>query len=296
MRRKKIRTLPVVILSALALLLAISFGGPTAEVSFYAFDVGQGDSFLVRLPGDFNLLVDAGTKKSARSLVSKLRALGVGKIDLFVATHPHEDHIGGAVDVVGAFDVRRVWDSGYNHGSAIQRDMLQTIRGKNTRYGRPRVGFIQKAGGAAIEVLAPDKLISGTASDANNNSLVLLVTYDQVSFLMMGDIEAPGRRAAGKFPRATVLKASHHGSRNGTDDALLRSVSPEVVILSYGRGNSYGHPHKETMERIRRAGARAYATVGGDIKITTDGKTYRVEQGANNHGVEWREKILQFIR
>lgn len=246
-------------------------------LSFYAFDVGQGDSILFHFPGGENVLIDAGTRKSAKSLFMKLKQLGVRKIDILVATHPHEDHIGGMKEVIGAFEIGKIWDSGYNHGSQMQREMLEEIKRRKIRFGRPRAGFIERIGDAEIEVIAPKRQISGTNSDANNNSLILKITYGRISFLMMGDVEERGRDSAGSFPRSVVLKASHHGSRNGTDEKLLSEVKPEVAILSYGRGNPYGHPHKEVLKLFRDHRVKVYATVSGDIIMTTDGKSYSVK-------------------
>ncbi|MDR1515683.1 MAG: MBL fold metallo-hydrolase [Synergistaceae bacterium] len=247
-------------------------------LSFYAFDVGQGDAFLFHFPGGENVLVDSGTKKFAGKLVSKIRALGVRKIDLVVATHPHADHIGGMKDVINAFEIGKVWDSGYNHNSPLQREMLEAIRDKKIRFGRPKHGFIEKIGDAGIEVLAPRKPISGTDSDPNNNSLVVRVVYGEISFLMTGDIEEAGRESAGPFPKSTVLKVAHHGSHNGTDDKLMRGVRPEIAILSYGKKNQYGHPHGSVLKLLEKYKTRVYATEGGDITITTDGKQLNVSQ------------------
>ncbi|MDR1483081.1 MAG: MBL fold metallo-hydrolase [Synergistaceae bacterium] len=250
-------------------------------VTFYAFDVGQGDSLLFHFPDGSNMLVDAGTRKSARSLVSKLRKAGVKNIDILVATHPHEDHIGGMELVLKSFSIGKIWDSGYNHGSSVQASMLQTIRELGIRFGRPRAGLKEEHGGAVVEVIAPVNPISGSASDANNNSIVLRVSYGSVSFLLMGDIEREGRGAIKKFQESAILKVSHHGSSNGTDRRLLDQVKPKAAILSYGRGNSYGHPHKEVTRLLERFSVTSYATVDGDIKITTDGNTYSVSQESN---------------
>ena len=250
----------------------------TEDLTFRAFDVGQGDSFLFSFPDGSNMLVDAGPRKTRKELVSKLRGLGVRSIDILVATHPHEDHIGGIPEVIRSFPIGKVWDSGYVHGSNLQKEMLELIRKKQIRFGKPRAGFTEERGGARIEVLAPARLISGTASDANNNGLILRVSYGEISFLLMADVEEPGRARIAAFPRSTILKASHHGSRNGTDDELLRQTEPEVVILSYGKGNSYGHPHKETRGRLSRARIKSYATADGDIEIVTDGEVYSVKQ------------------
>ncbi|MDR1884844.1 MAG: MBL fold metallo-hydrolase [Synergistaceae bacterium] len=282
MRRSRGREVKILSLAAFFIIALLSmvelpqFADGGAE--FYAFDVGQGDAALFRFPDGSNMLVDAGPRKSAESLVAKLRRAGVRRIDILVATHPHEDHIGGMELVLRSFPVGKVWDSGYNHGSGVQRSMLALVRDLGIRYGRPRPGFKEEHGGATVEVIAPIAPISGAESDANNNSIVLLVSYGEVSFLMMGDMEEAGRRAVENFPAAAILKAAHHGSRNGTDRRLLEQTRPLTAILTYGSGNSYGHPHGEVRELLGEFGVKSYATADGDITIRIEGDTYRVSQ------------------
>jgi competence protein ComEC len=247
-------------------------------LTFYAFDVGQGDAFLFHFPDGSNMLVDAGPRDSANRLVARLKNIGVRKIDVFVATHPHEDHIGGAGAVIKAFPMGQFWDSGFNYGSPLQRNVLKAVSDKKIRFTRMKSGVSASIGGASVDVIAPVKEIKGTQSDANNNSVVLLIRFGGVSFLMTGDMEAEEHAAVGRLPRASVLKAAHHGSSNGTDARLLEEVSPDVVILSYGRGNSYGHPDRETEELFRRRGIRSFATADGEVKINTNGKDLKIFQ------------------
>lgn len=223
------------------------------------------------------MLIDAGPGDSGSALVRKLSALGVRKVDIFVATHPHEDHIVGFDDMVRAFEVGRIWDSGYSHGSALQRRFLRTALSEGIRFGTPKAGFSEVIGQATVAILAPDRGWRGVG--ANDNGVILRIEYGAVSFLFMTDAEEAERASVGAFPRSTVLRVAHHGSRNGTDAAFLAQVRPEVAVISYGIGNRYGHPHKEVVKMLESASVRWYGTPNGDIVISSDGKTFEIRQG-----------------
>ena len=145
---------------------------PTLKVS--VLDVGQGDAILVQFPNHEVMLIDAGVPAQGKTVVDYLKKQGIQRIDILVATHPHEDHIGGMQAVLAAYPIGKVWDSGYNHGSQVQQRFLQTIKDKQLRFGTPRAGFHEAIGDVSVDVLAPGaNLLNNTDSDANNNSLVL---------------------------------------------------------------------------------------------------------------------------
>jgi len=220
------------------------------------------------------MLVDAGNKADGGQVVGYLKAHGVKQIDILVATHPHEDHIGRMPDVLTAFKVGRVWDSGYSHGSKTQQTFLSLVQRKGLQYGKPRKGFTRDVGPVKVQVLAPStKLITGTESDANNNSLVLRLEYGKTSVLLSGDMETEERAKCGPWPTTTVLKVAHHGSRNGTDTEFAIAVHPTSTFISYGQGNSYGHPHQEAITVLTAVGAKLYSTAeSGTVVITSDGQ------------------------
>lgn len=273
-------TLAVFIL-AYALAAATGFAGEAAYLRFYAIDVGQGDSSLFIFPTGESMLIDAGPKASAKKLTRYLKQCGLKKIDILVATHAHSDHIGGMNAVIEQFRIGEVWDSGYAHGSSLQIKFYSAVRDKKIPFGRVRRGYVREIGGALIEVLAPAVELKGTASDANNNSVVLRVVYGDVSFLITGDMESAERLTVSPLPQSTVLKAAHHGSRTGTDAGLLRDVSPLAVVFSYGKGNSYGHPHKDVLELLTRNGQiKRFDTANGTVKFRTDGKKLTYQKGS----------------
>ena len=264
---------------SLLVVLALAFTGflvgpaAAAQLAVSVIDVGQGDSILVQFPDGQDMLVDAGDRQAGPAVVGYLRSRGVKRIDILVASHPHADHIGGMPQVLEAFAVGKVWDNGYVHGSRTQESFLSTIKAKGIRFGMPKAGFTETVGDVAVAVLAPQKTpLGGTDSDANNNSLVLRVSYGNVSFLLPGDMESEERATATKWPRSTVLKVAHHGSHNGTDLAFANEVSPRYAVISYGEGNPYGHPHQEAVAALEATGAKVLRTaVDGTVVFTTDG-------------------------
>jgi competence protein ComEC len=252
--------------------------GSTTDLRYYAINVGQGDSSLFIFPDGRTMLIDAGTPEAGETVVDFLKGKGIKKIDLLVATHPHADHIGGIQDVLDEFEIGKIWDSGFVYGSSYQKRFYKTIKEKNIPFGRPKRGYSEKFGNVTVDVLAPAEELHATHSDANNNSIVLKITYGKVSFLMPGDMEREERRTIEPLPQATVLKAAHHGSKNGTDARVLREVSPEAIVISCAKTNDYGHPHKKVVKAIARAGIMRFDTSDGTVQFSTDGRELKYQK------------------
>jgi len=257
--------------------------GPTAPansttgLTISVIDVGQGDSILVQFPQGQTMLVDAGVPDEGATVVAYLQQRHVARIDLLVATHPHEDHIGGMKDVLAEFPVGQAWDDGYVLGSKTQEDYLADIKARGIPLSVARAGMTRQMDGVGVEVLAPVRLLEGTDSDANNNSVVLRLSYGAVSALLTGDMEGEERDSVSHWPPCTILKVAHHGSRTGTDAAFLRAVQPSLAVISCGVGNSYGHPHAETLDALRAAHVLVKNTqMDGTVVIATDGRRYSV--------------------
>lgn len=246
--------------------------GDSSMLRYYAVNVGQGDCTFFAFPNGQNMLVDAGTPKSFAAINAFLKEHGVKKIDLLVVTHPHSDHIGAAATIIKKYDVGEVWDSGYIHGSNLQKEFYQAVKDKKIPFKAPQAGYIKNFGKVSVKVLAPVvRYLKNTSSDPNNNSIVMLVSYGQVSFFMTGDMER-AERDTFAIPRATVLKAAHHGSSNGTNNWLLNRVRPKIITLSYSEGNKYGHPHKQAVKAINKFNLIRFDTVDGTVCLATDGK------------------------
>ena len=288
------RLVPIILLVA-ALAVGIRIGwrpphveplvGPVLRVDI--IDVGQGDSILIRTPDGADALIDAGERDYGPKVVDYLRQMGVRRLDLVVMSHPHSDHIGGMPAVLEAFPVARVFDSGYAHGSAVQEHVLRLIEAGKIPYRRARSGTVVSLGAhTRLEVLAPpDRLLRGTNSDANNNSVVIRLVFGRVRMLFTGDIEREGEGrliASRRDLESQVLKVAHHGSSDSTSLELLRLVRPDYVVISVGAHNEYGHPSRKTLRRLskERTGAELFRTdKNGTVRFLTDGRRIVVEKG-----------------
>lgn len=256
----------------LALFASLAVAG-TLQIDM--LDVGQGDAILLRSPAGKTVLIDGGTGEV--SVPPMLDALGVRSLDLVIATHPHADHIGGLDAVLEAMPVRIFLDSGQVHTTATYNDLMDLVEQQGMTYRTAHQGQVFNLDdGITIELLGPpDNLLSGTRSDLNSNSVVARVTHDEDCFLFTGDAEEPTERLLlqrGIAP-CGVLKVAHHGSSHSTTDAWLRSVQPEIALISVGEGNRYGHPAEETLDRLERHGAAIYRTdLHGTIHLESDGQ------------------------
>lgn len=245
------------------------------EVHF--IDVGQGDSILIETAKGRTMLVDGGENGS--DVLGYLASEGINKLDYVVATHPDQDHIGGLIDVISSYSVGTLINSGKTHTTQTYAELLTSINNNRINYKVPKSGDkISLDENVDITVLHADE----NASDNNDASIVLKVTYGQVSFLLTGDADLGiEEQIYNKYNvQSTVLKAGHHGSDTSSSNAFIQRVKPQVTILSYGENNSYGHPHSAVVNNLKSVGSKIYSTADYcDIVVTTNGLTYNVSTG-----------------
>ncbi|MBW1743433.1 MAG: DNA internalization-related competence protein ComEC/Rec2 [Deltaproteobacteria bacterium] len=264
------------------------------ELRMTAIDIGQGSSSLVELPGGPCVLVDGGGFYRNRFDVGSwiigpfLWKRKVATVDILVLSHPDPDHLNGLLFIAQHFNVREVWMNLEPADTQPYRDFMGIISRKGIRVVgpqdllRPRV-----INGVQFQVLYPpvdflDRKSQETWRTPNNNSLVLKVSFQDISFLLPGDIEAEAERELSALDCQTLkcdlLLVPHHGSRSSSTTKFLECVDPDVAVVSSGWKNRFGFPHPKVVKRYKTLGCKVFRTdQQGAITITTDGKSLTVE-------------------
>lgn len=256
---------------------------PIKNLIVHYIDVGQADSILIQTPNNKNILIDTGNNADSQSLMTYLKAKGVGAIDVLVGTHPHEDHIGSMDDVIRNLTVNSIYMPKVTTNTDTFLDLLQAIKDKGLKVNTPVPGSkIVVDSDLDVTIVAPNNT---TYEDLNNYSIVLKVTYKNNSFLFTGDAEAASEAEILKAAyniKADVLKVAHHGSYSSTSDAFLKSVAPKYAVISVGKGNDYGHPAADTLTRLTNHKVEIFRTdLSGTIIATSDGNMIRFDKSAS---------------
>jgi competence protein ComEC len=287
---------------------------PTGELKVYVLDVGpiEGDSILIVSPTGKSVLIDAGDAGKGKVVLEALKRYKVDRLDYFIATHPHPDHIGAADEVMNGIKIGAVIDNGVDLSTPAP-EVPAAAKGKKSKPPPPPkkkvktvttffdeyAAALQKngaehekaeagkkydlGGGAFLTIIAPsepfftkDQMKAG-GNETNANSIVLRLSYGDFSMLFMGDAETQTeQRLLGKKDLeldAKVIKVAHHGSKYATSEDFIKRVKPEAAIISDGLWNRYGHPAQSVLDRLKAANAKVFRTdLQGEITITTRGK------------------------
>ncbi|WP_160677919.1 ComEC/Rec2 family competence protein [Clostridium sp. C8-1-8] len=243
-------------------------------------DVGQGDSILIQT-NDKTMLIDAGPKENEDKLLTYLKKLNIKKLDYVVTTHPHEDHIGGMTSVIKDYSIGKFYAPKATTTTKTFQNMILALKDKNLKINilKPGMGSdINLGDNTKVEVFSPN---SEKYEDLNNYSPIIKISYGKNSFLFTGDAEKLEEKEVLQKNydlKADVLKVGHHGSSSSTGKDFLSKVAPSIAVISCGKGNDYGHPHKETLKTLEQLKVKVYRTdLSGTIVITSDGNNISVK-------------------
>ena len=254
-----------------SLVLKMAGESGRSVLTLHFIDVGQGDSTLIEQDGHF-MLLDAGERDKGESVISYLKEQGVTTLDYVIGTHPHSDHIGGMAEVIQSFDVKKVILPAKEHTTKTYENLLDSIAERKLKVTLPKVGNSYELGNASFRIIAP---VSSYGEDLNDWSVGIRLTYGETHFVLCGDAEKKAERdmcRTGEDLSANLLKLSHHGSRTSSSEVFMDRVNPDYGVISCGRNNDYGHPHKETLEMLAKRGIQVLQTDElGTIVAVSDG-------------------------
>ncbi|MDD2483477.1 MAG: stalk domain-containing protein [Eubacteriales bacterium] len=248
-------------------------GTTSGALSVHFINVGQGDAILIDY-NDYEILIDAGSTESAAKVVNYIHPFVNGALDLVVATHEHEDHIGGFPAVFHLYQVDRVIDNGNSASAPYYLDYANAVALEpDCIYSNVTDEAIDIGGGAVYKILP----MEGSYSFSNENSIVSMLDHFQTQILFMGDLETTvEKNNLAMFSDIDVLKVGHHGSRTATSQEFLDVVRPEASIISAGINNPYLLPNMAVIERLLGRGSSVYGTFrAGDIVMTLGSEAYR---------------------
>lgn len=248
------------------------------DFQVHFIDVGQGDCILLK-SANAAVLIDSGTNESGAKINAYLKGLNIDELDFFICTHPHDDHIGGAAAVVKNNKIKTVFMNRDVSTSYSFEKLIDALEYSDANVESPDLHVRYSAEDINITFLSPEK----DYKNMNDNSLVIMAEYENAKILLMGDAEKDVEKdllESGYDIKADVLKVSHHGGRNASTERFLAQVSPDVCVIQSEPGNSYGHPHKEALDRLKKSGANILRCDELEsIVIYCDGETFYNENG-----------------
>lgn len=241
------------------------------------FDVDQGDSIFIETPQKHQILMDGGP--SPEKILEKL-----GKempfydrsIDVLILTHPEADHLRGLLEVLKYYKVNYVLYTGIEKDTLTDKEWENLLKEKKPDIIFAKAGEEIISGKTRLEVIYPFEKMPHKVykENVNDTSVVILLNYGNISFLFTGDIskKVEEKIAEKESIKSDILKVAHHGSKTSSSDIFLKAVNPEIAVISVGKDNRYGYPHKEVLERLKKYGIQIFRTdKEGDIIIKTNG-------------------------
>jgi competence protein ComEC len=236
-------------------------------------DVGQGDAFFIESPSGTQILIDGGRGTAVLRGLSEVMPFWDRTIDVVVATHPDADHIGGLVDVLERFEVKKILQSAVQNDTPTFRAYKKAVEEEGAQLLPASRGTRIRIDNALVITVLSREVVA--TSDTNEASIILRLDYGKTSFLFTGDASKETERELLQFYDlldVDVLKVGHHGSDTSTSTEFISATSPKFALISVGENNSYGHPDAKVLDRLEEAGVRILRTdTQGTVRLVSDG-------------------------
>ncbi|PBF34856.1 ComEC/Rec2 family competence protein [Clostridioides difficile] len=254
-------------------------------LSIHMIDVGQGDSILVQTPTNKNILIDGGDEDSENIIISYLRQKRIKTIDIIIATHPDSDHIGSLDNIIKKFNVNSIYMPEQSTDSEAYQNLINSCTDKNLSIQHLyKNDVLNIDNNINIYVLSPSYI----QEESNLNSIVFKLTFNDNSFLFMGDAEEENEKEilhSFKLNNINFIKIGHHGSNSSSSLEFIKKISPDIAAISCGYKNQYGHPHREVINNLKQNHVSIYRTdrIGAvtytPLKLTTN-SSVKISVGA----------------
>ncbi len=271
---------------------------PDNNLHVVACDVGQGDALLIQRKTT-QILIDGGAGNRITKCLDKYIPFWDRTIEIVINTHPHADHYGGLIEVLKRYKVETFTANSLNSGDIDYGVLKDEVRSKGVKVVNPTAGMKFSIAEIKIDILHPSSnwlaenldgyqigeinTLGTHASkvDPNEFSIVAALHYKNFDCLFTGDTQEPEEHLLtqeGLLSDIEYLKVPHHGSKSGLTKELLDATTPEIAVVSDGKNNRYGHPHKETLDLLQNAHVQTHRTdQEGDVEVVSDGERYWVQ-------------------
>lgn len=276
---KRIYKTSIAIVISVMLMLFCTMASAINKCNFaiHFIDVGQADAAVIICDNEV-LMIDGGNAADSSLIYSYLtNTLGIKHIDYMIATHAHEDHVGGLAGALNACTVGKVYSPVIHYDSRAFESLVKYAHKQGVELIVPAVGDVFSVGSADVQILSPAYMYA----DTNDTSIVARIVYGKTSFMFTGDAGWEPEHDmvdSGYDLSATLLKVGHHGSDTSTSYVFLREIMPQYAVISVGEDNSYGHPTDDVLSKLRDADVTVYRTdLHGDIICYSDGETLSFE-------------------
>lgn len=255
---------------------------PSNNVRIITLDVGQGDSILIRLPRNIDILVDTGPDDRLLAQLGQHMAFRDTTIELLVISHFHSDHIGGIPALLSRYTVDEIWYAPSTAQTMIAETVRQLIQNRHIIAKTVAAGDVLQEEQWELLVLHPPNHDPPPTAEVHDTTIALRFRYGRFCILLTGDLHFEHEeilidiaQKLGQSLHCAALKVTHHGSATGSGTALLQAVQPAVALISVGQKNRYRHPAPATLQRLQEIGASIYRTdVHGTVTIETDSNTF----------------------